>query len=291
MSDAEAVEEVAVEDESVVVIDDDSGAATEAPSEQPVAAKAEEPAAENEQEDYSSRVKKRISQEVAKRHEAERRTAAAEERLIKLQQAYNAAQANALTSGESAIEAQKLTLQRDYDDAYNAGDTTKMFEVQDKLSRLNNQSSDFERRRQEQERWESANQTQQQTQQQQFQQQQPVQQQQVKPEPKAVEWARRNNWFGQDEILTGSAYAIHNRLVNSEGYDTTSDEYYEELDRRLKEAFPQKFGQAKARSQQTSPVAGVTRGSNKRTIKLTQAQLDVCKRLGVSPKDYARYVE
>jgi len=229
-------------------------------------------------------------QEVAKRHEAERRSAAAEERLIKLQQAYNSAQANALTSGESAIEAQKMTLQRDYDDAYNSGDTSKMFEVQDKLSRLNNQSSDFERRRQEQERWENANHSQAQTQQQ-FQQQQATQQQQAQPEPKAVEWARRNNWFGQDEILTGSAYAIHNRLVNSEGYDTTSDEYYEELDRRLKDAFPQKFGQAKARSQQTSPVAGVTRGSNKRTIKLTQAQLDVCKRLGVSPKDYARYVE
>jgi len=288
MSDTQAVEEVAVEDESVVVIDDDAG--VETAGEQPVETKSDEPAAEGNPEDYSSRVKKRISQEVAKRHEAERRSAAAEERLIKLQQAYNAAQANALTSGESAIEAQKMTLQRDYDDAYNSGDTSKMFDVQDKLSRLNNQSSDFERRRQEQERWESSNHSQAQTQQQ-FQQQQATQKQQAQPEPKAVEWARRNNWFGQDEILTGSAYAIHNRLTNSEGYDTTSDEYYEELDRRLKEAFPQKFGQAKARSQQTSPVAGVTRGSNKRTIKLTQAQLDVCKRLGVSPKDYARYVE
>ena len=289
MSDTQVSEEVAVEDESVVVIEDD--AAIESTAEQPVEAKPQEPAAEGEPEDYSSRVKKRISQEVAKRHEAERRSAAAEERLIKLQQAYNAAQANALTSGESAIEAQKMTLQRDYDDAYNSGDTSKMFEVQDKLSRLNNQSSDFERRRQEQERWENANHSQAQTQQQFQQQHQPIPQQQAQPEPKAVEWARRNNWFGQDEILTGSAYAIHNRLVNSEGYDTTSDEYYEELDRRLKDAFPQKFGQAKARSQQTSPVAGVTRGSNKRTIKLTQAQLDVCKRLGVSPKDYARYVE
>ena len=278
MSDTQAVEEVAVEDESVVVIDDDAG--VETAGEQPVEPKPQEPAAEGNPEDYSSRVKKRISQEVAKRHEAERRSASAEERLIKLQQAYNAAQANALTSGESAIEAQKMTLQRDYDDAYNSGDTSKMFEVQDKLSRLNNQSSDFERRRQEQERWESASQSPPQAQQQQFQQQQPIPQQQAQPEPKAVEWARRNNWFGQDEILTGSAYAIHNRLTNSE-----------ELDRRLKEAFPQKFGQAKARSQQTSPVAGVTRGSNKRTIKLTQAQLDVCKRLGVSPKDYARYVE
>ena len=70
--------------------------------------------------------------------------------------AYSQAQANALTSGESAIEAQRKSLQTDYDDAYNAGDTSKMFTVQDTLSRLNNQQSDFQKQRQEQERWEDA---------------------------------------------------------------------------------------------------------------------------------------
>jgi len=111
-----------------------------------------------------------------------------------------------------------------------------------------------------------------------------------KPDSKAVEWQKENDWFQQDRVKTYTAMGIHEDLIN-EGFDGHDNEYYEELDRRLKDAFPQKFGQAKARSQQTSPVAGVTRGSNKRTIKLTQAQLDVCKRLGVSPKDYARYVE
>ncbi len=184
-----------------------------------------------EQEEYSSRVQKRISQEVAKRHEAERQAASVQERYIKLQQAYSQSQANALTSGESALEAQRKSLQTDYDDAYNAGDTSKMFEVQDRLSRLNTQHSDFQRQRQEQERWEQSVQQHQhqQQQQRQHQQQQP---QQVAPEPKAVEWARQNPWFGQDEAMTGAAYAIHNRLVSSEGYDTTSDDYYGELDKR-----------------------------------------------------------
>ena len=241
-----------------------------------------------EQEEYSSRVQKRISQEVAKRHEAERQAASVQERYIKLQQAYSQSQANALTSGESALEAQRKSLQTDYDDAYNAGDTSKMFEVQDRLSRLNTQHSDFQRQRQEQERWEQSVQQHQhqQQQQRQHQQQQP---QQVAPEPKAVEWARQNPWFGQDEAMTGAAYAIHNRLVSSEGYDTTSNDYYGELDKRLRDNFPQKFSSQK--SSRSSPVAGVSRGTSKRTVKLTQAQLDVCKRLGIPPKEYARYVE
>jgi hypothetical protein len=246
------------------------------------AAPAEEPV------DYSNRVQKRISQEVAKRHEAERQAATVQERYIKLQKAYSQAQANALTSGESAIEAQRKSLQTDYDDAYNAGDTSKMFTVQDTLSRLNNQQSDFQKQRQEQERWEDAVKQQRPARQQQQQQQQ-QQQEQPAPEPKAVDWARNNAWFGQDEAMTGAAYAIHNRLVSSEGYDTSSNEYYGELDKRLRENFPQKFpGQKQSRS---SPVAGVSRGASKRTVKLTQAQLDVCKRLGIPPKEYARFVE
>ena len=240
-----------------------------------------------ESEEYSNRVQKRISQEVAKRHEAERSAAAVEERYIKLQQAYSQSQANALTSGESALEAQRKSLQTDYDDAYNAGDTSKMFDVQDRLSRLNNQGSDFKRQRQEQERWEQSVQQQQPRQQQQRQQQQPPQQ--PTPEPKAVDWARKNDWFGQDEAMTGAAYAIHNRLVSSEGYDTSSNEYYGELDKRLRENFPQKFSAQK--QSRSSPVAGVSRGVSKRTVKLTQAQLDVCKRLNIPPKEYARYVE
>ena len=241
------------------------------------------------EEDYSSRVKKRISQEVAKRHEADRRAAAAEERLIKLQQAYEQAQDNALTSGTSAIEAQRTALRRDYDDAYNSGDTDKMFEVQDKLSRLSTQQSEMERHKADNERYR--------TQQTQAQQQPQVQHQAVpqqqaapaEPEPKAVEWARKNKWFGQDEAMTGAAYAIHNRLVNTENYDTTSDDYFKELDTRLKAAFPSKFSKQKSNS---SPVAAVTgRGATSKRVKLNQAQLDVCKKLGVTPEQYARYVD
>lgn len=258
-------------------------------SEKPVqVAEQEEAPSPPPEEEYSNRVQKRISQEVAKRHEAERRAAAVEERIIKLQQAYQQAQDNAVTSGESAIEAQRTALKRDYDDAYNSGDTDKMFTVQDKLSRLSTQQSDMEKHKANNERYR----TQQTQMQQQPQAQQQLQAQQAspaEPEPKAVEWARKNKWFGQDEAMTGAAYAIHNRLVNTESYDTTSDDYFKELDTRLKAAFPAKFSKQKSNS---SPVAAVTgRGATSKRVKLNQAQLDVCKKLGVTPEQYARYVD
>ena len=249
-------------------------------AEQPVE---KEEASQDKDEDYSQRVKKRISQEVAKRHEAERRAAKVEERLIQIQQQLDQAQKSALDSGSSAVEAQKIALQRDYTDAYNSGDTDKMFEVQDKLSRLTAQQSEYDRQKTYNEQ--RAEQQAAQPQQPVVQQQQPVQQE---PEPKAVEWARKNKWFGQDEAMTGAAYAIHNRLVNTESYDTTSDEYFSELDRRLKDAFPDKF----KRKSNSSPVAAVTsRGATSKIVKLNQAQLDVCKRLGVTPEQYARFVD
>lgn len=255
-------------------------------NEQPVQAAEPEAPSPAQEEEYSNRVQKRISQEVAKRHEAERRAAAVEERIIKLQQAYQQAQDNAVTSGESAIEAQRTALKRDYDDAYNSGDTDKMFTVQDKLSRLSTQQSDMEKHKANNERYRT-----QQTQMQQQPQQQPQAQQAppAEPEAKAVEWARKNKWFGQDEAMTGAAYAIHNRLVNTESYDTTSDDYFKELDTRLKAAFPAKFSKQKSNS---SPVAAVTgRGATSKRVKLNQAQLDVCKKLGVTPEQYARYVD
>tara|TARA_R110002110_G_scaffold1523_1_gene6780 strand:+ start:2593 stop:3405 length:813 start_codon:yes stop_codon:yes gene_type:complete len=258
----------------VVIEEEEEGAGNDAP--------VEEAPAESE-EQYSSRVQKRISQEVAKRHEAERRSASVEERLILLQQQFEQAQDNALSSGESAIEAQKLALQRDYTDAYNSGDTDAMFSVQEKLTRIGAQQNDFDRHKQA--RATLANQRAAPP----AQPAQPAQtpRQSAEPEARAVDWARKNAWFGQDEAMTGAAYAIHNRLVNTEGYDTNKGEYYDELDKRLKSAFPTKY----KRGNTASPVAAVTSGAQPKRVKLNQAQLDICKKLGVTPQQYARYVE
>ena len=127
--------------------------------------------------------------------------------------------------------------------------------------------------------------------------QQPVQQPAVKkPDPKAEDWASKNNWFGQDEAMTFAAFGIHKKLVEEEGFDATSDEYYDELDNRIAEEFPHKVktnGVGSKRPAQT--VASVSRSATGRTsskkVRLTPTQVDIARRLGVPLEEYAKHVK
>ena len=122
-------------------------------------------------------------------------------------------------------------------------------------------------------------------------QQQPQQQQAPPPDPKAQDWAEQNDWFGTDQAMTYAAFGIHRDLVE-EGRDPTSDGYYTEVDKRIREYFPQKFGQTETVQQR---VAGSSRGTGgkraTRSVKLTPSQVAIAKRLGVPLEDYARHVE
>lgn len=124
------------------------------------------------------------------------------------------------------------------------------------------------------------------------------QRQRIQPSEKATAWKEQNeSWFGQDPVMTNTAFTIHNVMVNSEGYDPESDEYYEELDARLREYFPQKFkgngaGKRTAQGGQAEQlVAGAARAparGKSKSVKLTQSQLQVAKDLGLTPQQYAR---
>lgn len=122
-------------------------------------------------------------------------------------------------------------------------------------------------------------------------QQQPQQQQAPPPDPKAQDWAEQNDWFGTDQAMTYAAFGIHRDLVE-EGRDPTSDGYYTEVDKRIREYFPQKFGQTETVQQR---VAGSSRGTGgkraTRSVKLNPSQVAIAKRLGVPLEDYARHVE
>ena len=122
-------------------------------------------------------------------------------------------------------------------------------------------------------------------------QQQPQQQQAPPPDPKAQDWAEQNDWFGTDQAMTYAAFGIHRDLVE-EGRDPTSDGYYTEVDKRIREYFPQKFGQTENVQQR---VAGSSRGTGgkraTRSVKLTPSQVAIAKRLGVPLEEYARHVE
>ena len=115
---------------------------------------------------------------------------------------------------------------------------------------------------------------------------------QAQPDPKAQEWAQDNKWFGTDKAMTYTAYDIHNQLVR-EGIDARDDEYYTEIDRRIRKEFPHKFSDGGDVNRPKQKVAGVVRKSatGRRTVKLTPSQVAVAKKLGVPLEEYAKHVK
>ena len=114
-------------------------------------------------------------------------------------------------------------------------------------------------------------------------------------DPKADDWASRNSWFGSDSAMTYTAFDLHKKLVNEEGYDPKSDEYYAEIDKRIRLEFPHKFGKVEdnsiERAKPAQTVASAKRPSQtgrKKTVKLTPTQVAIAKRLGVPLEEYAK---
>ena len=116
-------------------------------------------------------------------------------------------------------------------------------------------------------------------------------------DPKAEDWASKNSWFGNDSAMTYTAFDIHKTLVEKEGYDPQSNEYYEEVDKRIRLEFPHKFGKMESNSTERAKpaqnVASAKRSSStgrRKTVKLTQSQVAIAKRLGVPLEEYAKQV-
>ena len=254
-----------------------------------------------EHEEYSEKVNKRISKLVGKLRESERREDAAikyasglknkqsqlEGQLAHLNQNYADTMETASTS---QVEEAKLRLKK----AIEEGDVNAQADAQTILARA---SLDAERAKIQKEQLEA--------QAKQFQEQKevpvnPVYNQQPAPQapppdPKAQGWAEKNDWFGKDEAMTYTAFAVHRKLVEQEGYDPRSDEYYEEIDRQLREQFPQKFEVEKSKKTVDQTVAPAVKSSNskhgKRTVRLTLSQVAIAKKLGVPLEEYAKYVK
>ena len=123
----------------------------------------------------------------------------------------------------------------------------------------------------------------------------PTQEQPINPDPKAQSWAQKNSWFGQDEAMTYTAFGLHKKLVEEEGYDPQSDEYYSEIDRRIKLEFPHKFGNVDTNttSRPTQVVASANRSSKpgRKSVRLTPSQVAIAKKLGVPLEEYAKQLK
>ena len=113
----------------------------------------------------------------------------------------------------------------------------------------------------------------------------------VQPDPRAEAWAEKNKWFGSDEIMTQAAFHFHKKLVEVEGFDPTSNEYYAEIDRRIRTEFPHKFQGSKSATSPVASARGIARTDGKRQVKLTPTQVSIAKRLGVSLEEYARHAQ
>src|SRR6056297_204918 len=275
-------------------------------SEQQVASAADRvESGEDDLDDYSKSVQKRISKLTEKYREAERQgneaTTFAQQLLEENKQLKSRMQkldSGYLTEYGARIESQIGAARKAYKEAYENGDTDAMIEAQEALARATGEKDRYDiakRRAEEQKPQQSApmEQQQQPIQQQQYTQQ--PQPQQPQADPKAQSWAEKNEWFGQDEVMTYAAFGVHRKLVEEEGFDPQSDEYYSEIDRRMRAEFPHKFkASKKSGNSQVAPAGSSASRSTKqgrRTVKLTPSQIAIAKRLNVPLEEYAKYVK
>jgi len=256
-----------------------------------------------ELDNVSENVQKRISKLTAKMREAERREQAALEyaknvqaQAHDLQKRLEVTDTSRLTETKSRIDTQAATLKSIIKRAREEGDIDTETEAQERLMQLSLDQRQVaehltSRAAQQEEQQEAARQPAKQ-------QQAPVQAK-AAPSPRAEEWAGENKWFGKDRAMTYAAFGIHQSLVDEDGFDPESDEYYTELDNRLREEFPQKFksaGTNNVRQRQSVPaVAPASRSSGvnnaRRTVKLSPSQVAIAKKLGVPLEEYAKYVK
>ena len=256
-------------------------------------AEAQDPS-EDEIDQYSKSVQARIKKLVTARRQEERdkEEAIRLAEVLKKENDELRVRNTTLNKGynaqyEGRVGSQLEQAKKAFKDAYDSGDSDAIVAAQQAIARI---TLDEERLRVIKAREEQAAATQQ-PQEQVQQPEQPA----AQPDPKAKAWADRNDWFGSDRVMTVGAYAIHEDLAG-EGYDLTSDDYYSELDKRLRVEFPQKFennasngGTARVASADSSASRSTKKG--RRAVKLTPSQVAIAKKLGVSLEDYAKHVK
>jgi hypothetical protein len=291
MTDQEALEYDVGEGEKPVVVDVES---TEEQSEQTEQTGQEEKSAahESELDRVSEQVQKRIDKLTARMREAQRREQAAFEYAQGLQkqtqdlsQRLSFVDQTRVTESKSRIDSQLMTIKQIIAKARDEGDIDTEIQAQERLASLINeqyQLAGYEGHRAQQSIQQPI--------------QQPIQQQRG-PSVKAESWAERNQWFGSDRVMTHAAWGIHQQLIEEEGFDPESDEYYDELDSRIRNEFPHKFEQQNRKPKNVQSVAPATRGSGgtqssaRRTVKLSPSQVAIARKLGVPLEEYAKYVK
>ena len=258
---------------------------------------------EDEHEKYSQSVQKRINQLTKRAKEAERereealryaQTIQAENTDVK-QRLQNLDQ-NYLNEYGSRVVSEQERAKEDLKSAIETGDVNRQMSAQEKIAQLTIAADKHAQAKAQRE----AQAAQQEAYAQQLAQQQYVPAPtQAAPAPKAEEWAAQNEWFGTDDAMTFAAFGLHKKLVQEEGFDPSSNEYYDALDSRMKDAFPHKFPdesvEVSKNNRSGQSVAGVSRGRSSsgrgKKVRLSPSQVTIAKRLRVPLEEYAKYVK
>jgi len=248
-------------------------------------------------EDYSKGVQSRIAKLTRKMREAERREKAAldyakgvEESRKQLESKFEKTDADYVKKFETSITTGMEAAQKELAAAIESGDAKAQVEANKRIATLAFENAKLEQvkegRQQVEKPVQSLSQTNVNV---------PQKDDPINPDPRAEAWAAKNSWFGTDRAMTYTAFEIHKDLTEKEGYDPSSDEYYEEVDKRIRVDFPHKFGK-NGDKQSTAPVQTVASASRsvkpgRKTVKLTSSQVAIAKKLGVPLEEYAKQLK
>jgi len=281
------------EETTSVELDDDSDEVIETASEEETRTNVQD-SDDDELDQYSENVQKRIRKLTAARRQAEEEAAAAVQYIQQVQaqneeykKRLSTVNTGYMSEYEGRISSQEAQAKRALAEAYEAGDYDKVADAQQAISQI---AIEKERLRVQKTRSQTEAAQQKQVPQQQYQQPQPRQQQR---DPKLESWLGKNQWFGQDKIMTSAARVIHETLVAEEGYDPTSDEYYAEIDKRMRREMPQKFQGDKKSVQSVTPAGSGNRSlksGRKKQVELNPGQVRLAQKLGVPLDKYAAQV-
>ena len=259
--------------------------------------KLEEKKSDETLEDYSKGVQSRIAKLTRKMREAERREQAAldyakavEEKRQILEKRFEKTDSEYVKKFETSISTGLEAAQKELAAAIESGDAAAQVEANKRIATLAFENAKLEQTK--------AGREEQQAEKPVLTQPQPRTQQMEEPnnpDPRAEAWASENSWFGTDKAMTYTAFEIHKDLTEKEGYDPNSNEYYAEVDKRIRVDFPHKFGNTNNK-QTTAPVQTVASASRsvkpgRKTVRLTSSQVAIAKKLGVPLEEYAKQLK
>jgi hypothetical protein len=262
--------------------------------------KLEDKKSDSELEDYSKGVQARIGKLTRKLREAERREQAAldyakgvENSKIQLESKFKKTDSDYIKKFESTIASGLEAAQKELAAAIESGDATAQVDANKRIATLAFENAKLEAAKEGRETVQTETPVQNLSQGGQI--NVPQKDDPINPDPRAEAWASKNPWFGTDRAMTYTAFEIHKDLTEKEGFDPASDEYYAEVDKRIKLDFPHKFGKTEEK-QTTAPVQTVASANRsvkpgRKQVRLTSSQVAIAKKLGVPLEEYAKQLK